>query len=159
MVLLTAEVVNTTNSVGAAIEKWGFPTFAMVVLAILIVVLVKYGIKRIEAYEQRSVQRSEELERKLGMQEERFNEERKDALLHRSKLEDTLADIARQQQQTIAENTAVIGKATEQLGRSSAVIDKALDNQEKLTQHLEQFAAQDNQLMALMQQLIEKVDR
>lgn len=159
MILMAAEVVDTTNSIGAAINQWGFPTFAMVVLAVLIIILVKYGIKRIEAYEQRSVQRSEELERKLGAQEERFNEERKDALLHRSKLEDTLADIARQQQQTIAENTAVIGKATEQLGRSSEVIDKALDNQEKLTQHLEQFTAQDNQLMALMQQLIEKVDK
>lgn len=157
MILMAAEVVNTTNSVGAAIEKWGFPTFAMVVLAILIVVLVKYGIKRIEAYEQHSVQRSEALEKKLDAQEERFNEERKDALLHRSKLEDTLAEIAQQQQQTIAENTAVIGKATEQLGRSSAVIDKALDNQEKLTRHLEDFAAQDNQLMAMMQTLIERV--
>ena len=157
MILMAAEVVNTTNSVGTAIEKWGFPTFAMVVLAILIVVLVKYGIKRIEAYEQHSVQRSEALEKKLDAQEERFNEERKDALLHRSKLEDTLAEIAQQQQQTIAENTAVIGKATEQLGRSSEVIDKALDNQEKLTRHLEEFTAQDNQLMAMMQTLIEKV--
>lgn len=157
MILMTAEVVDTTNSIGAAINQWGFPTLAMVVLAVLIVILVKYGIKRIEAYEQHSIQRSEELEKKLDAQEERFNKEREDALLHRSKLEDTLADIAKQQQQTIAENTAVIGKATEQLGRSSEVIDKALDNQEKLTRHLEEFTAQDNQLMAMMQTLIEKV--
>lgn len=140
MILLTAELTETANSVGNIINTWGFPMFAMIVLALVLFAAIKYGVKRIEAYEQKSEKRTDKLEIELA------------------KSHDALADIARQQQQTIAENTAIISKATEQLGRSSEVIDKALDNQERLMQHLEQFSAQDSQLMAMMQTLVDKLD-
>ena len=133
MILLTAELTETANSVGNIINTWGFPMFAMIVLALVLFAAIKYGVKRIDLYEQKSEKRTDKLEIELAKSH--------DAL---AKSHDVLADIARHQQQTIADNTAVISKNTEQLGRSSEVIYKALDNLERL--------------MAMMQKLVDKFD-
>lgn len=156
MILLTAP--DTVNSWGHLINTWGFPLVALIAVIILFGVAIKYGIKRIEDYEQNALTRTDQLEQRLYDQSSRADDERERFLNAIIESKHTVEDISRRQQQTIIDNTAIIGKATEQLGKSSEVIDKALSNQDKLMSHLESFDARDNQLMATLNCVIEKLD-
>lgn len=151
MILLTA--ADTVNTWGHLVNNWGFPLVALIAVIVLFGVAIKYGIKRIEDYEKNAMDRTTQLESRLYDQNTKADAERERFVTALIESKHTVEEIAKQQQKTIAENTAVIGKATEQLGRSSEVINKALTNQDAMLEQLKQFVSNDEQLMATLNTL------